>query len=103
MSKELDALNRLAAHLEKDFDTDNYVKSGDADKDIELIKSVLQDEFPTPPKDCAFNRYNKIAEVCEKCPKHETCARFNAIESDHRKAMNECYAMPYLEGRYTGD
>ena len=105
MSKELDALNRLAAHLEKDFDADNYVKGGDAEKDIALVKSMLEQnkDLPAPPKDCNFNRYMFVFETCEKCSKHETCARFKKMEDDHKKAEYECYAMPYVEGRYNGD
>lgn len=106
MKKELlDALTRLKDHLEKDFDTDNYVKGGQAEKDIAEIKSVLEQdqELPAPPKDCQFSYYMSVCDTCEKCEKHETCARFKALEEQHRKAEYECYAMPYLEGRYNGD
>ena len=106
MNKELlDALTRLKDHLEKDFDTDNYVKGGQAEKDIAEIKSVLEQdqELPAPPKDCQFNKYKSVCDTCEKCEKHETCARFKALKENYIKSMNECYAMPYLEGRYNGD
>ena len=95
-------LERLKEHLEKDFDADNYVKSGQADQDIELIKAHLT-ELPQAPKDCGFNHYREVRETCEKCEKHETCARFKALEEKYKQAMNECYAAPYLEGRYNGD
>ena len=96
------ALERLIAHLEKDFDADNYVKSGDAEKDIELIKAHLT-ELPQAPKDCTFNRYREVREICEKCAKKDKCERFKALEKEYIKSMNECYAAPYLEGRYNGD
>ncbi len=101
----LDALTRLVDHLEKDFDADNYVKGGQAEKDFAEIKSVLEQdqELPAPPQGCQFNHYKSVCETCEKCEKHETCARFKTLEKEYIKSMNECYAMPYLEGRYTGD
>lgn len=106
MKKELlDALTRLKDHLEKDFDTDNYVKGGQAEKDIAEIKSVLEQdqELPAPPQGCQFSHYMSVCDTCEKCEKHETCARFKALKEKYIKSMNECYAMPYLEGRYNGD
>ena len=95
-------LERLKEHLEKDFDADNYVKSGQADQDIELIKSHLS-EYPVAPENCNFNHYREISETCEKCKNHETCARYKAIQKEYRQAEYACYAEPYINGRYNGD
>ena len=105
MSKELDALNRLATHLEKDFDSDNYVKSGDAEKDLALVKAYLEQDqkIPAPPENCHFSYYIKVCDVCEKCDKHETCARFKALKDKFDSSSYDAYAEPYINGRYNGD
>ena len=105
MSKELDALNRLATHLEKDFDSDNYIKSGEAKKDFALVKTLLERNggLPAPEQNCYLNYYSKVAEVCEKCSKHEKCERFKELKARYDKSTYEAYAQPYIEGRYNGD
>ena len=105
MSKELDALNRLQAHLEKDFDADNYVKSGDAQKDFETLKLLIErnQDLPAPEPICYLNYYLQVAEVCEKCGKHEKCERYKELKARYDSSSYDAYAEPYIEGRYNGD
>lgn len=106
---ELEALKRLVSHLEKEFDSDSYIKDGKAKADIELLKNLALnygttgDKHLPIPNNCHFNHYYTIKDTCEKCENHETCAHFKDVYKQFKEAEYEIYSEPYREGRYNGD